>query len=667
MKIKQIGLVTQYIDNPYNEPVIKGIREYFDGRNVRLNLLEVRSPVADASDFEYQYWPLVTFLQSRELDCIILIPGTFASTMSETQIVESMERYLHVPVVSIALDLKFKNCIHTRVDCYSGMKSLFNHLKDEHGCKKIAFMSAEKTSSEEGKARLESYKRILEENKIPFDPDLVIPGNFTRSVSLQVMGEKYPTKESVNFDAIMCANDLMALGVLYHFNKIGIRVPDDVKVCGYDDSSFAEIISPSLTTINQNMEEQGRIAARLAEQLASDEKDSVPKCTDVPVLPVFRESCGCNSFVYDKSRRTEDLEKLMAVSINNVSIYSILDKVQTSRTLSELYTLLKRIFVEVDVSCAGICFYDAPIPLEKGQIFDLPEKVTMTMAFDHRRKDFEFGGNISFNPHENILPVEYFGEDTSFLIFNPIYFGEKQYGYFFYRPGERAFSLYNIYMKIVNDAITLAYAYTEKLMANTELSRQNEELKQHNDALNTASKTDELTKVYNRRGFLFLGQQQINLALQMNSSGLVIFGDMDGLKKINDNYGHESGDIAIQAEANILKRVFRVTDVIGRMGGDEFAVVAAGMKLSAFTRVKNEIEEQCRLWNEENKWPFKLSISLGYAEFDKDNFLLQDLLALADEAQYKEKRQRHAKQGLKEIPGLTSLQKVLDSVKPGHQ
>ena len=171
-------------------------------------------------------------------------------------------------------------------------------------------------------------------------------------------------------------------------------------------------------------------------------------------------------------------------------------------------------------------------------------------------------------------------------------------------------------------------------MKNIELEMEKYELEQ-------TSRTDELTGVLNRRGFVIQGQKQINNALSTGQGGLVIYGDMNNLKMINDRYGHEYGDKAIKAEAEILKKSFRSTDTVGRMGGDEFAIVACGLKIRKLPELKEKVGLRCVEAKEKYGFPFDITISLGAIEFDNDVSDLNELLKLADEQQYIAKRQFH--------------------------
>lgn len=128
----------------------------------------------------------------------------------------------------------------------------------------------------------------------------------------------------------------------------------------------------------------------------------------------------------------------------------------------------------------------------------------------------------------------------------------------------------------------------------------------------------------------------------MGQSGMIVYCDMDGLKKINDTYGHETGDKAIVAESIILKGNFRSNDVVARIGGDEFALVCAGMNENAFKRIKEQVDADCVKWSEDNKSPFRLSISMGAIKYpsETDGYEIAPLLSQADSLLYIEKRNK---------------------------
>ena len=166
---------------------------------------------------------------------------------------------------------------------------------------------------------------------------------------------------------------------------------------------------------------------------------------------------------------------------------------------------------------------------------------------------------------------------------------------------------------------------------------------ENNNELVLQSRTDELTKVLNRRGTYEYGQQLIDLNISMNKTGTVFFCDLDGLKKINDTWGHEIGDLAIKTEAEVLKATFRGSDLVGRLSGDEFCVVAPGYEVENVNELRKELIENNEKFSEDAGLPFTLSISIGGMEFSNLNSSIQELLHAADQQLYEEKHIKHGK------------------------
>lgn len=160
------------------------------------------------------------------------------------------------------------------------------------------------------------------------------------------------------------------------------------------------------------------------------------------------------------------------------------------------------------------------------------------------------------------------------------------------------------------------------------------------DAFYIASLKDELTGLYNRRGFLVFAKEQIELACSGCRELLVLFGDVDGLKGINDEYGHSEGDRALKKVAEVLVTVFRDTDVIARLGGDEFAVLALDCSPAGLVRIRAHFEKVLRAFNNQHN-PWRLSMSLGAVHVDSGHQLsIDELLNKADEVMYERKRAR---------------------------
>ncbi len=153
--------------------------------------------------------------------------------------------------------------------------------------------------------------------------------------------------------------------------------------------------------------------------------------------------------------------------------------------------------------------------------------------------------------------------------------------------------------------------------------------------------TDELTGLYNRRGFLTIAQHQIESARRRRRRMIVVFADMDGLKEINDTLGHAAGDAAIRDVAEILKSSLRGGDVVARIGGDEFVVLTSiedsGDADALIERLKRDVE----LFNQESLKNYTVRISFGFSVVEPDAHLdLAEVIQRADMEMYREKQRR---------------------------
>lgn len=176
-----------------------------------------------------------------------------------------------------------------------------------------------------------------------------------------------------------------------------------------------------------------------------------------------------------------------------------------------------------------------------------------------------------------------------------------------------------------------------------ELEEAVEERKRAEEELRELSLTDELTGLYNRRGFFTLAEHHFKAARRMNQSSLIIYADMDGLKQINDTFGHHEGSRAIGKAADILRQTFRESDIIARLGGDEFVILAAGAA-DRIDSISSRLQEKFQTYNEQAARGYVLSLSLGSVEAKADNGLtVEELVARADGAMYQHKRRKRLK------------------------
>lgn len=165
-------------------------------------------------------------------------------------------------------------------------------------------------------------------------------------------------------------------------------------------------------------------------------------------------------------------------------------------------------------------------------------------------------------------------------------------------------------------------------------------------ALRRLSLIDDLTGVYNRRGFSTLAESHLALARRRKRELLLIFGDVDSLKDINDRYGHAAGDQVLRDAASVLRRTYRTADIIARLGGDEFTAFPLEADAGSADRLVERLQEAVQAHNSASQRPYELSLSVGVGRFDPVTCqTVEQLLEEADRALYERKRDRKVSRG----------------------
>jgi two-component system, cell cycle response regulator len=177
--------------------------------------------------------------------------------------------------------------------------------------------------------------------------------------------------------------------------------------------------------------------------------------------------------------------------------------------------------------------------------------------------------------------------------------------------------------------------------------------------------SDDLTGLYNRRGFVTLATQDMRLARRARQDLLVAFADVDDLKRINDTSGHADGDQALRDVAGILRRTFRDSDLIARIGGDEFAVLVRAAEPDSVEVLRKRLNDELHGFGRRAKRGHRISISLGFAHSAAAGVTsVENLLRRADAALYREKRRRDTETGRGEAPQPAGAAGVQYAVRP---
>lgn len=650
----RIALILDYISIEYSHRLFDSVSEACRENNYELLVFPIGTLHSVRTAFGYQEASITSLITTNSVDGIIISTGVQLHFVSKSEMISYIRGFTPIPVISIAVDMP--GCPSITSDPYLAYRAIFDNLIDVQHCKKFAILGL-RSSSAEIRIRRNVIHRILEEKKLTAENYTYFRMSFDY---LQVLKDldtyALSTDGKIEFDAIIAFNDELAYAATEFVKSNGLRIPEDVQIVGFDSLDQSEYNNPSITSVDQHVDEHGKRAVEMLTAIFNNEE--FEQNVSLTNTAVFRESTSrvpypesfknreactikmetnkelySRNVVSDLYFRTAQVQKVM-------NYYS---QTQFDMSVDQLKTRLNSDLRDFGIKAAAVVLYESPIeqtiPFD---YFNLPHRASIFCAFDESSGyDSEIlPERIKFNPNERIVPdgIYDFSEGGNIVV--ALYHNTLQYGYVIFRPDNHDdFFVYDFIMKIVSSLVSSIFSYAQ---VSSEKSKFHKKYKE----LDIVANTDELTGLYNRRGLFDFGKTTLQFSKAMNQSGLIIYCDMDGLKKINDNFGHEAGDCAIIAESIILKGNFRANDIIARIGGDEFVIISPGMTVEAFEKIQTLIKNDCELWTEKNQSKYRLSVSMGYVKFpsEKVGYQITPLLSEADANLYVEKRNKKAKE-----------------------
>lgn len=735
-----IGFFTTSVEREYSSRLCDALIRLCEKNNVRLIIFLGGALYPEITSrnqrYEYQYNVAFNYALSYELDGLIMSSSGISSFVTEDQFKQFYSKYASIPMVSIGIELE--NIPSITIDNTKNFIAAITHLIKEHQRKRLAFISGP-ICNLDAQIRYKAYQESLKKNNIPFNPELIYLGDFTKTSGVQAIKYFFDEKH-LDVDAIVCANDDMAIAALEELNRHNIKVPDQVSLIGYDNSVNSYICSPALTTIAQPLDQLAETAFNmLMERLTGKNVSN----SIIPCELVYRESCGCPSLISYNHLLTEDEINIKRATLEflekNATYISHIDRLKLEQCIYELFHYatyntfvhlkiddlmdmllnllekpsttietvvnLEKLFRNLNSELSMIPAYKKGIKMfvqvmsqinyallnwmthyfNKQQskiqtdillvtqiIRDIPSHIhslrqqlqaiiekIMSLGI-HSFVIYTYEHEIIHNSHdtwkmpaylllqagyidykpieitdankrckpENIFDVAFFADKPlNSLFMHTISFGNEQLGVILFYLEPSNYHLVNTLVVELGCSIKLCSMFSSQ--------------KNIQNQLKELSETDDLTHLLNRRGFFEMASQRYHLSRIKKKEGILFFADMDGLKKINDTYGHHEGDIAIIAMADILKKVFSSNDVIGRIGGDEFTVLCLDRSYEYIVHVKELIAKYTLEYNSEVNKPYKLSITIGAFHFPPDTTdSLDGIISKSDKVLYQEKEKR---------------------------
>ena len=279
-------LIGRMGDLGYAARVWPGVAAVARDRDVHL-ICFVGGALNALHEFDIQRNVVYDLVGPEAVDGLVAMSGSIGQFVGSERLLRFYERFRPLPMVSVAMALE--GIPSVMVDNREGMRSAIAHLIEAHGLRRIAFLRGPETNTE-AEERYQTYRKVLEEHHLPFDPSLIVTGNFLAGAGADAVRVLWDERK-LHPEGLASANDEMALGAIDALRLRGVRVPDDVRVTGFDNLEEAMYASPPLTTVRQPLDEQGRKAAEML--LALLDGQTVPARVTLPTELVLRQSCGC--------------------------------------------------------------------------------------------------------------------------------------------------------------------------------------------------------------------------------------------------------------------------------------------------------------------------------------------------------------------------------------
>lgn len=628
---KKIGVFISHIFGVYQQGVCQGIidkaLEYgytaeiftsLDGENL--------------GTYEIGEESILRIPNYDSFDGIIFASDTYISADLKQKILDKLKT-LSCPIMEIAVTDSHFPAVSLENNSMAG--ELTTHFLTVHHASRVCYLGC----SEEpffSNLRENYYKEALKkQGKTPGGNDVY-----------HCPYDSAAAKEAFDFfcqagtpEAVVCYNDRLALLFAAAALAAGFHIPTDIALTGCDDTPEGHSASPMLTTVTFPVYELGVTAVE--NLLTLIQGSQLPPVTLLPAKTLIRNSCGCkfsentNSifFMQELSARIASLESSILGSMNmSSSLQHITDLdngmdlleqfVRQIEHCKEFYLCLYSDWDSVSSHILALTDNEEPLPDA--------DTILLKLAFKNGKRLPE----CSYRKR-NLLPdYIYDGSDCAY-IYIPLFFESKEFGYLALSYENNRIDYHFRLVQWQNNINQMLQSICDAKSTGMLVTR-----------LEDIYMKDSLTGLYNKHGYNHFVKQLLDRAISEHLPLTAFFIDMDGLKKINDTYGHSEGDFAIQVLGHALESTSGEGDLCARFSGDEFYLLTAGLSENGAKLRAESIASYLNHYNKLSSKEYHISCSCGFSsavptpEFTPEH--IRELFAKADQNMYEEKMKHHA-------------------------
>lgn len=592
---KTVGICVARLDQDHPGRYVKAVCEKARQQNCRVEIYSVFKQLDYMNSFLEGELEIFGQIPWERLSVLMIFTESFRNVEVANKLVEQAHQY-EIPVISV--DSRLEGCHNVLFAYEESFERIVRHIVEQHGCKKINFMAGFE-NNDFSDARIRMFQSVLEENDITFEESRLAYGQFWE-MPARIACEKWVSMWQVGKqempDAIICANDIMALTVCNVLTNHGIRVPEDILLTGFDGLNLERYCTPRLTTARDDMEVIGNELMKVMDKCVEEPNRELTEVR-VPFQTVFSESCGCMPIqscnpneqimeLYGNAAemriQSNDLFFMMSILTDGYSTVDMAENLKSYQHfigVDSMKLFLNRTFYqETDVPHEH---FDKNSMLLLAEISDGEYRAPLMEVSKEKEKEM----------------IDGLLEEAGEVLFVPIHQQEEQYGYMAVTYSDCA------------DDIGAFYEFV--LALNQVLGTIRKQSQLHRMFI-----TDNLTELYNRRGFYGELRKTIKELQGKEKTLFIASVDMDGLKDINDSYGHAEGDFAIKTVAGFLRGTLEGRKgVCARFGGDEFMVAiisdASAGDTEFYEAYESILQKRVERFERRSKKPYQIGVSIG--------------------------------------------------------
>ncbi len=583
---------------------------------------------------EYSIFNLPDF---RAFDGIVFVRNTFQDYESNNLLAK---RIFESGVPCVCVDAYSPEFVNILSDEAGLVEEVTKHLIEVHDCRKFFFLGGLKTSNDTLN-RYKGFKKALADHNLVIDDSQEYYGNYEYLSGVSA-ADYFLNLEGGLADAVVCCNDEMAIGLINEFKRRGIKVPKDIRVTGIDFDSVSRIYSPRLTTCKRQQYQKAVNAINVLHEYSEHTRGET---VTLPILMFRGESCGCkpdddtkidisttNALAvdrYSQSELTQTVKRMTADLMSKREYNDLLDSLRDygcKLNADELYLCMN---VRPDYLIDYSDYTKALSIIDRDNQEDYSDEMISVVSVIGGKVPEGLYEKEHFQRFELFPPVAKGGKPGGTYYFIPIHYMNRNFGYAILGTSGDL---------VRNDFFPSWCTLASNALEN---SRKRNVMEQMIAALDRMWIYDTLTGIYNRAGFFKLSESIVSSAIAEQTPICVIFMDVDGLKDVNDRFGHDEGDALIKSVANALKDSKRHGEIIMRYGGDEFVLLAAGYSESDAIECISRIEDSMKASTAKIDKDYAVEASIGYCITTiGSSEELNELIEEADRKMYIEKYRR---------------------------